>query len=112
MKVLVAGGRDFKPTKEDWFKLRDALLSSNCTELVSGGASGADLMGELCAAKLNIPVKPFAAEWAKHGKAAGPMRNQLMADYADAAIFFPGGRGTADMKRRWMATGKPILFEE
>ena len=29
----------------------------------------------------NIPFKEFRADWGKHGRAAGPIRNQEMADF-------------------------------
>ena len=43
--------------------------------------------------------KRFPADWDKHGRAAGPIRNAQMARYADAVALFPGGRGTASMRR-------------
>ena len=43
----------------------------------------------------------FYAQWHKHGNAAGPIRNQEMLDSGiDYLCVFPGGRGTADMKKR------------
>lgn len=109
MKVIVAGGRDYRPTRSAWFWLRDTLYSLDCTEVVSGGANGADTMGEKIAERLGFPVKRFAADWNKHGKAAGPMRNEQMAQYADACVLFPGGRGTADMRARAIAHGLKVI---
>ena len=46
------------------------------------------------------------ADWTKHGKAAGPIRNQKMLDECpDLVVAFPGGKGTADMVRRAMKAG-------
>ena len=41
----------------------------------------------------------FPAEWKKHGKAAGPIRNRKMLQDGkpDLVLAFPGGRGTANM---------------
>lgn len=41
----------------------------------------------------------FPADWNAHGKAAGPIRNQQMAQEADVLIAFWDGksRGTKDM---------------
>ena len=36
-------------------------------------------------------------DWEHFGRAAGPIRNKKMAEYADAVILFPGGKGTASM---------------
>ena len=93
--VVVAGGRDYEFTDEDRTRL-DALP---IRELVSGGASGADRGGEQWAQSRNIPVKLFPADWKAHGRAAGPIRNRKMAEYADAVVLFPGGRGTASMRK-------------
>lgn len=44
-------------------------------------------------------AKLFAADWKMHAKAAGPIRNKQIAEYADILIAFPFGesRGTANM---------------
>ena len=72
-------------------------LVDDIVEVVSGGAAGADREGEKWAAGWGLPVKKFPADWKMHGKAAGPIRNREMAQYADAVALFPGGKGTADM---------------
>ncbi|KKM72212.1 hypothetical protein LCGC14_1422810, partial [marine sediment metagenome] len=53
--------------------------------------------GENWANLMRIPVKKFPANWDKYGKQAGFIRNAEMAQYADAVILFPGGRGTDHM---------------
>ena len=93
MKLIIAGGRDYHLTPDDFTKL-DGI---DITVVVSGGAPGADRSGETYAECGNIPVKRFPAEWKKHGRAAGPIRNKQMAEYADGVALFPGGRGTASM---------------
>lgn len=77
------------------------------TEIVSGGSDGADKEGENFAGLFGIPVKPFKADWEKYGKKAGPIRNQQMADYADACIAFKGDKGTFDMVEK--ARGKLLV---
>jgi len=57
-------------------------------------------------------VKTFAipARWAKHGKAAGPKRNQAMLNHViDRVAAFPGGKGAADMVRRTRLAGVEVL---
>lgn len=93
MKTVIAGGRGYKLLDVDRFLL-DRL---NITEVVSGGAAGADTEGETYARGRSVPVKRFPADWEKHGRAAGPIRNRQMAEYADQVVLFPGGRGTASM---------------
>ncbi len=100
MKVIIAGCRDlFDPAY-----VEQAMAASGLTptEIVSGGADGIDRLGELWAAQHGIPCKVFKAQWAKHGKSAGPIRNREMADYVGAegglvAIWDGVSRGTANM---------------
>jgi hypothetical protein len=68
-------------------------------EVVSGAARGADIAGERWAEERDIPVKQFKADWDKHGKAAGPIRNAQMADYADClvAVWDGQSKGTRSM---------------
>ena len=94
LAVVVAGGRDYRITGAD-----EAWLDTlPIREVVSGGASGADAGGESWARKRGIPVKRFPADWNTHGRAAGPIRNRQMAEYAGGVVLFPGGRGTNSMR--------------
>ena len=77
------------------FEKLDAI--KNITELISGGATGVDKAAELWAASRNIEIKVFNPDWKQFGRAAGPIRNKQMAEYADAAVLFPGGKGTESM---------------
>ena len=71
------------------------------TEIISGGARGADTLAEEWADENNIPKTIVKADWKTHGKAAGPIRNQQMLDLKpNMVVAFPGGNGTADMVRR------------
>lgn len=97
MKVIIAGTRDFND-----YRAVKSTVDRTCwdiTEVVSGGASGADALGEEYARHIGIPLKIFEADWSKHGKAAGPIRNREMATYADALIAFWDGasKGTMNM---------------
>lgn len=98
-KVIIAGTRTF----EDYNLLRDTcdkvLSQYTDIEIVSGSAPGADTLGEQYAKEKGYPIKMFPAYWKTHGKAAGPIRNQQMADYADVLIAFWDGKskGTRDM---------------
>lgn len=47
--------------------------------------------------------KPYPAEWSRHGRYVGPLRNDFMLkDNPDIelVIAFPGGRATEDMIRK------------
>ena len=101
LSLIIAGGRDYKFTPEDRARL-DRIPKR---EIVHGGAKGADAEGANYAAIHNLPVKEFPAHWHLHGPRAGPMRNQQMAEYADAVALFPGGKGTASMRREARKAG-------
>lgn len=110
MKVIIAGGRDF----DDYSQFVVGLDSAgfDITEVVSGGAAGADRMGEIWADFTKTLLTRFPADWVTHGKAAGPIRNQQMVDYADALIAFWDGtsRGTRDIIQRARKKGIPLFI--
>jgi len=58
-----------------------------------------------------MEAEPHPADWERHGRAAGPIRNQEMADAgADLCIAFPYGigKGTYDMIERARKAGIPV----
>lgn len=73
---------------------------------------GVDTLGKEWARLHEIPVKFFYADWNTHGKAAGPIRNEEMASYADALILVWDGksRGSGDMLQRAKAH-ELIIYE-
>ena len=96
MKVIIAGSR----TITDYALIKEAIIMSQflITEVVSGGATGVDSLGEEWANQINIPIKKFPADWNKFGKSAGYRRNVEMANYADALIAITNGSvGTSHM---------------
>lgn len=97
-KVIIAGGRHYEFTGADLEFLDQLHTESPITEVVCGCATGADTCGRLWASLNTVPVATFRPDWRKHGKAAGPMRNAEMAEYADEVVLFPGGRGTESMR--------------
>lgn len=113
MKVLVCGGRAFNDalTLGSWL---GGIHKNNgpITELIEGGAPGADFMARKFAEWMGIPVRTFEAEWDIHGKAAGPIRNKRMLDEGkpDLVVAFEGGKGTANMLKQATAAGVKILI--
>ena len=100
MKVIIAGGREFTDLSL-MSKKMDTFLSQ-ITEpitIVSGTARGADSTGELYAGHRGYEVIKMPANWDKHGKSAGYIRNEAMASVADACVVFWDGRskGTGHM---------------
>lgn len=99
MRVICAGGRDYKDEDTLYTYMSNLHECFGFTELVSGGCpTGADYFGEKWAKERGVAVKVFPADWGRYGKAAGPMRNEDMAIYADMCVLFPGGKGTQSMR--------------
>lgn len=109
MRLLIAGSRDWQVSPEAIDKqFCFVLCREDVTEVVSGGARGADDSGEAWAAINGIPIKRFPAKWDTYGKIAGIMRNIEMADYADMAMVFwrKQSTGSANMIANMVARGK------
>lgn len=102
--VLVCGGRNYRNNAVVWGKMNMLLASRGISLVVTGGASGADMLAEKWAVANDIRYVVFKPDWESYGPAAGPIRNKRMLDECkpDLVIAFPGGKGTADMV--WQAT--------
>lgn len=101
-RVIVAGSRDFCKSSLLYAAL-DSLLSkvkeNDEIVIVSGGAKGADKLGEQYAKERGYKLQVYPADWDQYGKAAGPIRNKQMAENADALVAFWDGKslGTKNM---------------
>ena len=97
MKTIIAGSR----TITDLAMIDKAVRASGfvITELVEGGAQGVDSLAKIWAADIGLLITEFKADWKIYGRGAGTIRNQKMAEYADALIAVWDGesRGTKNM---------------
>ena len=118
MRIIIAGSRDL--TRELHYYIVAKAFSDaigewaprEVVEVVTGGARGVDAHGKDLAKKLGIAHREFPADWNKHGKAAGPIRNAEMAAYADALVLVWDGssRGSAHMMA--IAMKQSLLIKE
>jgi hypothetical protein len=110
MRVLITGGRDFDDV-EMLNQTLDKLHSEHSfTVLIHGDASGADRLAGQWAESKSIAVEAYPADWKKFGKAAGPIRNQMMlAEKPELLVAFPGGKGTADMVAKAKKAGLNVV---
>lgn len=110
MRVLICGGREFQDVTWLWSVMDELHAKTPISEVIAGGAPGADTLGAEWAQERGIPCRVFMADWDAHGRAAGPIRNQRMLDEGrpELVIAFPGGRGTADMVRRAREAGVTV----
>ncbi len=89
IKLAIIGGRDFQDY--ELVKATVAKVKSEIVAIVSGGAKGADSLAERYAREHGIPVEVYPADWNKHGRRAGFLRNQDIISACDAVIAFWDG---------------------
>lgn len=109
MKLLVCGGRDFRDRDLVYMTLDAAVQYAGCSEIICGynpedqRYQGTDQLAYEWAKETEFPCRTFPADWKKHRRAGGPIRNSQMAsDKPDECVAFPRadgswGEGTLDM---------------
>lgn len=116
MRIIVCGSRHWQSPSKLAVLIGDGVIIGQALvgideqpiTVVTGGAKGVDSLAVDIATSLGWLVEIHRADWKRHGKAAGPIRNQIMADLgADLCLVFPleGSIGTWDMVRRAEAAG-------
>ena len=87
LNILIAGSRKFDSYIE-LSVVMDNLINTYKSiggfskfNIVSGGALGADTLAERYAKDRNLEMVIFPADWEKHGKSAGFIRNEQMHKY-------------------------------
>jgi hypothetical protein len=117
VRLLVCGGRTYGLHNLDEAATLYAALSAiheatPITAIIEGGARGADCLAREWGREHGVKVVTVPADWATHGKAAGPIRNQRMIDdfKPDLVLAFAGGKGTSDMVRRAERAGIAVKW--
>lgn len=125
MRIIVTGSRDIPADCADavqdaiWHAIYANVRNREPVTIIDGGCpTGADelarqLVRALRSFHYQIEGETHPADWAQHGKAAGPIRNQNMVEMgADQCIAFfyegAGNRGTTDCATRAAAAGIPV----
>ena len=104
--AIVCGGRKYEDS-EKVYKELDGL--SHLELIINGGCSGADLIASNYAFDRGIARLVVNADWGKHGKAAGPIRNKIMLGLKpDIVVAFPGGCGTSNMVKQAREAGREV----
>lgn len=116
-RILVTGSRHCTEGQAAMVRehLRGTLLRHRPPAVVVHGQcpnGGVDLVAHRFAERWpDAEPEPHPADWGRHGRAAGPIRNQAMVDLgADICLAFPapGSRGTWDCIRRAADAGIPV----
>ena len=86
LSVLIAGSRDFndyKLLKKSAIEIiTKKTMLPDLTRIISGGARGADTLGERFANEMGLEISRFIPDWDGLGKRAGYVRNAEMAKFA------------------------------
>lgn len=92
MKIIGIVGSRRRNEWSDFCKVRAAFLAiyEDGDEIVSGGCpTGGDRFAEQIAKQEQVPIKIYYAQWQKHGKGAGFIRNGTIAYEATVLIASP-----------------------
>lgn len=115
-RIIITGGRK-RESENDYETMKNIVEWLDCDGpgilhlvIIQGGcATGIDALARKVAEEYDIRMETFPANWKKHGRAAGPIRNQQMANAgADLCLAFPSAgksTGTWDMIRKAVAAG-------
>src|SRR5689334_18184632 len=80
IRLLICGDRNWT----DYNLIKDVLERIVWTNeqrievVIQGAARGADTLARLAAMNLGVRCDSYPAQWAKYGRAAGPIRNREM----------------------------------
>ena len=109
MQLIIAGARTFT----DYPRLCQVLAPDRhrITQVLTGGARGAEQLGYRWAWKHTVRHQLFRAEWERFGKPAGVRRNHHMAQAGDVLVVCGDdpSPGTAHMIACMRALGKPVV---
>ena len=119
-RIIIAGSRDFQDYKlmeKEFCQFMNGEDTENIT-IISGGARGADRLGEHLAYEYEIDVEVYPANWDKYGKSAGYKRNEQMANVATHALIFwniskqtPGTKHMIDLADKYKLITKVVKYE-
>lgn len=116
MKLCIIGSRTFDSSSIlnnvlcDYFADRDGFFSFHT--IISGGAKGADTEAARWAVQNKVKLVEYPADWATHGRAAGPIRNEQIIKDCDFVLAIWDGlsRGTANSLSIAKRLKKPTMI--
>lgn len=99
MRLIIAGTRTFNDYELLRLEVMRFLEGQIPDLVITGGARGADTLGDNFASAMLFKREVMPADWDRYGKAAGNRRNMSMAQRATHCICFWDGksRGTKNM---------------
>src|SRR5713101_10125685 len=110
MQLIIAGSRMFT----NYQHLCQVLAPDRhrFTQVLTGGARGAEQLGSRWAWKHTVKHQLCRAEWERFGKTAGVRRNHQLAQAGDVLVVFGDGQapGTAHLMQCMQELGKPVVL--
>lgn len=120
-RIIIAGSRNFNNYALLKEKVSELIDHTDDNVIISGGAKGADTLGEKFAYESDMKLVKMPANWEKFGKSAGYIRNEQMAVYASKKngkliAFWDGeSKGTVHMiklARKYNLEVEVIFYKE
>ena len=111
MKIAIIGSRDFSNYDLLTKEILKRIAFWDISEVVSGGAKGADLLGRKFAIDNSKKLVEFLPDWSL-GRGAGFIRNKKIVEYADIIFAFWDGKskGTKNSIDTARKLGKDIYI--
>jgi len=118
MRILVCGDRNWNlisPIRRELQAIAKELAYSSIVVL-HGACRGADTIAGEVAEELGLQVQGYPADWEKHGRAAGPIRNaqMLREGKPDLVLAFhtnmARSKGTKNMIEQANRAGIPVYL--
>lgn len=89
MRVAIVGSRS---VTKDAYPILERYMPRGTSEIVSGGAAGADELAEEYARRNHLPMKIFRPDYQVHHKSAPLQRNLSIIRYSDAVLVLWDGK--------------------
>lgn len=108
MKLAIIGSRTFTDSELAWNTYKNLPFLDQVTQIVSGGAKGADSIAELLAKWSGKEMIVYYPDWDKYGKQAGFIRNRLIINDSDCVLAFWDLKSKGTLNSIQLATKKGI----
>lgn len=120
IRLLICGSRNFNNyelLREKINLIISKIILKKNIVIVSGGANGADSLGEKYAKENGFELKIYPADWEKNGKAAGHIRNKQMANFVTHCIAFwdgesPGTKNMLELCQQYKIITKLVYYKK
>jgi predicted Rossmann fold nucleotide-binding protein DprA/Smf involved in DNA uptake len=108
MNTAVVGSRSF----HDYTFFKDILEGYEITQIISGGARGADELAKRYALEKNLEIQIFQPDYARYGKSDLYASNHSVIDRADQVVAFWDRKslGTAHSIKYAQKQGKKVFI--